>query len=41
MQMQLVYDRGYFNGTVSYIDEDRQKAAGLSVESAVVQVALR
>ena len=41
MHMQLEHDRGYLNGTMSYIDEDRQKAAGLSAESAVVQVALR
>lgn len=41
MHMQLEYDRGYFNGTMSYVDEDRQKAAGPSGESAVVQVALR
>ena len=41
MQMQLEYDHGYLNGTMSYVDEDRQKAAGLSGESAVIQVALR
>jgi len=41
MHVQLEYDRGYLNGTMSYVDEDRQKAAGLSGESAVVQVALR
>jgi hypothetical protein len=41
MQMQLENDHGYLNGTMSYVDEDRQKAAGLSSESAVVQVAMR
>lgn len=42
MHMQLELDRhGDLSGTMSYIDQDRQKTAGLTGESAVIQVALR